>query len=256
MKTSSSISATECDSYTAPDGAIYTTSGIKTAVIPNSVSCDSTITINLTIKQSTTSTINETACFSYTAPDGVVYTTSGVKTATIPNAVSCDSVITINLTINNVDNTVNHTLNTLTSNANAASYQWLDCDNGNSPLVGENNQSFTATVNGTYAVQVTQNGCVDTSSCIVINTVGIINNTFKHDVVVYPNPTKGAVNIDLGVVYNNVTIEVYDVYGKLVLNQKYFDENFIQLNLNEPSGLYFVKLQSDDYRATIRVVKQ
>ncbi|MCB9175449.1 MAG: T9SS type A sorting domain-containing protein [Flavobacteriales bacterium] len=256
MKTSSSISATECDSYTAPDGAIYTTSGIKTAVIPNSVSCDSTITINLTIKQSTTSTINETACFSYTAPDGIVYTTSGVKTATIPNAVSCDSVITINLTINNVDNTVNHTLNTLTSNANAASYQWLDCDNGNSPLVGENNQSFTATINGTYAVQVTQNGCVDTSSCIVINTVGIINNTFKHDVVVYPNPTKGAVNIDLGVVYKNVTIEVYDVYGKLVLNQKYFDENFIQLNLNEPSGLYFVKLQSDDYRATIRVVKQ
>jgi len=256
MKTSSTISPTECDSYTAPDGAIYTTSGVKTAVIPNSVSCDSTITINLTIKQSTTSTINETACFSYTAPDGVVYTTSGVKTATIPNAVSCDSVITINLTINNVDNTVNHTLNTLTSNANAASYQWLDCDNGNSPLVGENNQSFTATINGTYAVQVTQNGCVDTSSCIVINTVGIINNTFKHDVVVYPNPTKGAVNIDLGVVYNNVTIEVYDVYGKLVLNQKYFDENFIQLNLNEPSGLYFVKLQSDDYRATIRVVKQ
>ncbi len=256
MKTVSTISVTECDSYTAPDGAVYTTSGIKTAVIPNSVSCDSTITINLTIKQSTTSTITETACFSYTAPDGVVYTTSGIKTATIPNAVSCDSVITINLTINNVDNAVSQTLNTLTSNAVSASYQWLDCDNGNSLIVGETNQSFTATVNGNYAVEVTQNGCVDTSSCIVINTVGIINNSFNHDVVVYPNPSKGSINIDLGVDYNNVTIEVYDVYGKLVLSQKYYDENLIQLTLNEAPGLYFIKLQSDNYRATIRVVKQ
>jgi len=44
-----SITETACDSYTAPDGAVYTTSGIKTAVIPNAAGCDSTITIDLTI---------------------------------------------------------------------------------------------------------------------------------------------------------------------------------------------------------------
>ncbi len=47
--TSSSITETACGSYTAPDGQVYTTSGIKTAIIPNYVGCDSTITINLTI---------------------------------------------------------------------------------------------------------------------------------------------------------------------------------------------------------------
>jgi hypothetical protein len=36
---------------TAPDGQVYTTSGMKTAIIPNSVGCDSTITIDLTIKE-------------------------------------------------------------------------------------------------------------------------------------------------------------------------------------------------------------
>ncbi|MDD3323456.1 MAG: PKD domain-containing protein, partial [Paludibacter sp.] len=35
LHTSSTISETVCDSYTAPDGQIHTTSGIKTAVIPN-----------------------------------------------------------------------------------------------------------------------------------------------------------------------------------------------------------------------------
>lgn len=46
---SNSVTVTACDSYTAPDGQIYTTSGIKTAIIPNAAGCDSTITINLTV---------------------------------------------------------------------------------------------------------------------------------------------------------------------------------------------------------------
>ncbi len=47
--TSSSLTITECNSYTAPDGAIYTTSGEKTAIVLNTEGCDETITINLTI---------------------------------------------------------------------------------------------------------------------------------------------------------------------------------------------------------------
>jgi hypothetical protein len=46
----SASNADACKNYTAPDGAVYTTSGIKTAVIQNYVGCDSTITIDLTIK--------------------------------------------------------------------------------------------------------------------------------------------------------------------------------------------------------------
>ena len=49
FNTYASITETACDSYTAPDGAIYTNSGIKTAIIPNAAGCDSTITIDLTI---------------------------------------------------------------------------------------------------------------------------------------------------------------------------------------------------------------
>ncbi|MBN2348386.1 MAG: hypothetical protein JXJ22_06090, partial [Bacteroidales bacterium] len=96
----SSITETACDSYTAPDGTIYTTSGTKTAVIPNAAGCDSTIIISLTINSSSSGSITETACDSYTAPDGTIYTTSGTKTAVIPNVAGCDSTITINLTIN------------------------------------------------------------------------------------------------------------------------------------------------------------
>lgn len=103
-----SITTTACGSYIAPDGQVHTTSGIKTAVIPNAAQCDSIITISLTIKQHSSSTLNITSCGSYTAPDGQVHTTSGTKTAVIPNAAGCDSTITIHLTIGqNTSSTIN-----------------------------------------------------------------------------------------------------------------------------------------------------
>ncbi len=100
LSSSGNIDVVACNTYTAPDGEVYNTSGTKTAVIPNAAGCDSTITINLTVNQSTESNISVTVCNSYTAPDGEVYNTSGTKTAVIPNAAGCDSTITINLTVN------------------------------------------------------------------------------------------------------------------------------------------------------------
>lgn len=47
--TSNTLTETACDSYTAPDGQVYNTSGIKTAIILNSAGCDSVITIDLNI---------------------------------------------------------------------------------------------------------------------------------------------------------------------------------------------------------------
>jgi uncharacterized delta-60 repeat protein len=105
------FTASACESYTAPDGTIYTTSGTKTAVIPNASQCDSVITIDLTIKHNTTNTITISACGSYTAPDGQIHTTPGTKTAIIPNAAGCDSIITIHLTLGQ------HTSSTINVNA-------------------------------------------------------------------------------------------------------------------------------------------
>ena len=47
--TSSTDVITACESYTAPDGQVYTSTGIYTATIDNAAGCDSVITIDLTI---------------------------------------------------------------------------------------------------------------------------------------------------------------------------------------------------------------
>lgn len=250
-----SLSVTACDSYTAPDGVIYTTSGVKTAVIPNAAGCDSTITIDLTINQSSASSITVTACDSYTAPDGVIYATSGVKTAVIPNAAGCDSTITINLTINTVDVSVTQNGTILTANATGALYQWLDCNNGYSVITGESGQSFSATKNGSYAVRVTQNNCPDTSACYAVTTVGFLENTFSNEIRVYPNPTDGIIKIDLGESLPESVVSLNDVNGRLIWQSTYKNTQMFELDINVHPGIYLLTINSGNRMATIRLIK-
>lgn len=61
---------------------------------------------------------------------------------------------------------------TLTADQTGATYQWVDCSNS-SAISGATNQSYTATVNGNYAVEVTVAGCSTTSACTLIDFIGI-----------------------------------------------------------------------------------
>ncbi|MEJ6776216.1 MAG: hypothetical protein QNK85_02695 [Crocinitomicaceae bacterium] len=209
----SSISESSCDTYTAPDGQVYLTTGNYTATIPNSAGCDSIITLDLTITAPSTSSVIETACESYTAADGQVYTSTGSYTSTIPNAAGCDSVISIDLTINPLpSNDVTQNGATLTATQTVAAYQWIDCDNDNAPIVGEVNQAFTPTSTGNYAVIVNVNGCSNTSECRLVDFTGIgeLNNTPKQlikivDVLGRETPFKP--NTPLLYIYNDGTVE-------------------------------------------------
>jgi hypothetical protein len=98
--TASTIERIACDTYLAPDSAIYSTSGTYTSIIQNAAGCDSTITLVLTVNNSSTSTQTATGVDSYTWPvNGQTYTQSGVYAAVIPNSKGCDSTITLNLSL-------------------------------------------------------------------------------------------------------------------------------------------------------------
>ena len=92
-----------CDSYTWIDGITYTEStNTPTFVVTNAAGCDSTVTLNLTIRKMTTGIDVQDHCDSYTWIDGITYTEStNTPTFTLTNAAGCDSVVTLNLTIRN-----------------------------------------------------------------------------------------------------------------------------------------------------------
>src|SRR5690606_26544126 len=82
------ISPTVCDNYVSPSGNYnWNSSGTYQDTIANAVGCDSLITINLTVNNSSSVSISPTVCESYTAPSGkYLWTTSGTYTDTISSA--------------------------------------------------------------------------------------------------------------------------------------------------------------------------
>jgi PDZ domain-containing secreted protein len=112
---------TACDSYTWIDGITYTVSNNSaTHVLTNAAGCDSTITLDLTLNNSSAATDVITACDNYTWIDGVTYTVSNNSaTHVLTNAAGCDSTVTLDLTITNS--------NTGTDVITACdSYTWID----------------------------------------------------------------------------------------------------------------------------------
>tara|TARA_R110001592_G_scaffold230364_1_gene487193 strand:+ start:5005 stop:7788 length:2784 start_codon:yes stop_codon:yes gene_type:complete len=214
-----------------------------------------TITIN--IGQATANSISPTACNTYTSPSGnYVWDASGIYMDTIPNISGCDSVITVNLTIDSLDNTVAISGNVLTANQTGASYQWLDCDNANAPIATETNQSFTATVNGNYAVVVTVGSCSDTSICENITGVGIKEVT-TNVVSIYPNPTSGLFTVRLANTKEAVSYTITTLEGRLVEQANNVTTNNIEVDLtNESKGVYFLIIQENNTNTTYKIIKQ
>ena len=77
-----------------------TSSGAYNDILQSADGCDSIVTLNLTINNSTSSDTTATACDSFVWR-GVTYTGSGTYSETLQTISGCDSVVTLNLTINN-----------------------------------------------------------------------------------------------------------------------------------------------------------
>ena len=171
---------------------------------------------------------------------GPLTSSGGFKVSIRDTATGCtrylDSII--NITLNSVDVTVTQNAVDLMSNASNGTYQWLDCNNNKAAIGGEVNQTFTATANGSYAVEVTQNSCVDTSACFDITTVVVLGRIFEDEFIIYPNPTNGTISIKPG----NVKIDriiIFNMLGKAVFDQSF--QTTIYLN-QLVQGVYIIKL--------------
>ncbi|MCC6702578.1 MAG: T9SS type A sorting domain-containing protein [Fluviicola sp.] len=252
--TYSSQSITACDSYTWPQtGQTYTISGNYNDTIPNVASCDSIITLMLTINSSTYSSQSITVCDSYTWPQTAqTYTISGNYIDTILNVSGCDSIITLILTINQTPNSsaTADATNVLTATG-GSTFQWINCTT-NQPINGASSATFTPTVNGTYAAIVGNgNACDDTTNCITISTIGL-SEISNISIELHPNPTNDLVRITFE--SNEARVVIYDTQGKLIQTKSIHSGEQVSLKEVE-TGVYFFEVTTEKGSAVKRVVK-
>jgi len=86
------------------------------------------------------------------------------------------------------------------------------------------------------------------------NPVGINENTLFSNVSIYPNPSNGLINIDLGSL-KDVSIKVLSVRGQLIYYKKNIDTPIYQFELDAAPGIYILELSAEGEKQQFKLVK-
>lgn len=177
----------------------------------------------------------------YLSMFGEYYTESGVYVDTFFSADE-DTILqlALEITSENIQTAVSqNTIGTLISLDSISTYQWLFCEENYAVIPGETNQIFTPSNSGYYAVELTLNGCIDTSECILTKGIGLEEeqNLFSF----YPNPSHGQITI-LGLKENTMyTIHILSQIGTVLESKSGLNlHNEIQLPYEK--GYYIIQI--------------
>ena len=86
--------------------------------------------------------------------------------------------------------------------------------------------------------------------------LGIIDNNFHNNIVLHPNPTNGNFSINLGNNFRYLKVHISDISGRIIQEHKYNNSQYLNLDLDKPSGIYFLTITSEGQKAVLRLVKQ
>jgi hypothetical protein len=231
-------------------GTFFQSAGTTIYTVTDANSCTGTASVVLSQPAAITTSQSFNLCAGGSVTVGSnTYSVAGTYTDILTAVNTCDSTVTTTVTINSINVTTSVAGATITAIASAGTYQWLNCNAGLAPIAGETGQSFTATANGDYAVEITDNGCVDTSACVNINATMLANTSSVTALSVYPNPTNGIFNIAISNAnFSELVISIVDIQGKEVFSSS--EKNVSgaynkQINLEELSkGLYYIKMNT------------
>ena len=111
-----------------------------------------------------------------------------------------------------------------------------------------------------YASGIVGNGNNAPSGDEAINPISLTlsNNTLsntsfelKSNIKLFPNPSKGFFNIDLGKVYDFTTLEITNINGQVIKTIKTTNRKNIPFNLEVSNGLYFARIITDIANETV-----
>jgi hypothetical protein len=105
----------------------------------------------------------------------------------------------------------------------------------------------------------TANGCtnVDSTGVTVIACLGVANPDINATMSVYPNPSNGNVEINLGNMFKDVDIEIAQINGQVVSQQQYRNTSLIKTDISKfAAGVYLLTVRADGQQARVKLVRE
>lgn len=163
-----------------------------------------------------------------------------------------------NATVNNVASPLPATMtcNASGGSGGSISYKWYGGTNCSGSVIGYNS-SLQVSTSGNYSCKAYITGfegtCYDCDFGYCSNTSGIDETLLNSPIYIYPNPAKNDINIDISL---KAIIEIYNIQGQLlkiiVVNDK---KTSVDIS-NFSSGMYFVKVKTEQGIAIKKFTKE
>ena len=187
----------------------------------------------------------------YRLPKGRLITSSGFYLDTV-SGFNVDTVYRVQFTNIGPDPSFDVIGNTFHAKA-VGEYQWMTCDNGFVPIADANGSFYPTASTGKFALEVSANGCIDTSECYEHSSLNI-PLIVRDQINVSPNPATDQLNIE----FTNrsfVDIELWDKLGRTVIQKRFINGNKVQIDVsNFNSGLYWLVTHGRNGKTFIRKV--
>ena len=163
------------------------------------------------------------------------------------NGFEGDSLIVSRLELTQLDISVIQAQDSLMSVAEDVHYQWLDCLDDYATIQGDTFMTFVPGQSGSFAVQVTNLVCVDTSSCIQFVPTNTHTSSTVSTFTIFPNPNTGAFILQTEGSLSKIRAQLYNVSGLLIESRQIKDERDFYFNLDLTPGYYILKLSCEGF---------
>lgn len=152
-----------------------------------------------------------------------------------------------------LDLTIINKAPTLEARSRFTTYQWLDCGDDFKSIPGANQQYFEPGLSGSYAVEVSNGFCTDTSECIEVIVSAAQTVEKEMSIRVEPNPSGRIFNLHLGTIAKRIEVDIVDVLGRSVLSKVFTHTDRAELSFRGAPGVYFLTVQVD--QSPVRTIK-
>ena len=207
--------------------------------------CDSLVTLHLTVNPSYEIEETLTICeneLPYPYGD-TVFDINTIHISTFNFQLStvdgCDSLVTLHLTVNETSSTIDSVFAT-------EPYTWID------------GVTYFESIEGPSVTLENEWGCDSVVTLYLTIGDGVGDYQSQRQLVVWPNPTRGQVNMSLsGVVpETDMEVQVYDIYGRLLQTLKWQSNQTVLDLSNFTQGIYLVKVyDSKNLLGTAKISK-